>query len=195
MELTFENIQKILSTVSSISLTTAKRLFPHTEIITIKKNTHIENDGTYSKYEFFVLNGTLRSYLYSNRGDDVTIDFHTAMQPIPAALLRTMGGKSFVNIEVISETAEIMLFSQKGMAENLQGITDLETYGFRLIMHYAFEKAEREKLMITATGKEKLAWFRRKYPNLENQIPHYYIASFLGITPTSLSRLRKLSVS
>jgi len=78
------------------------------------------------------------------------------------------------------------------MEAKMQSNKDLETFGFKVMMQDAYKRAEREKILLTASGIEKLEWFRKSYPNLENEIPHYYIASFLGMTPTSLSRLRAI---
>ncbi len=47
-----------------------------------------------------------------------------------------------------------------------------------------------EVLFRSYTAKDRLEYFRENYPNLENLIPHTVIASFLGITPVSFSRLR-----
>lgn len=50
----------------------------------------------------------------------------------------------------------------------------------------------RIEALITGNSTTKYKWFLKEYPNLLNRIPHYYIANFLGITPTQLSRTRKI---
>jgi hypothetical protein len=59
-----------------------------------------------------------------------------------------------------------------------------------------FQKLNRQnhsriEALIKGDAMTKYKWFLNEYPNLLNRIPHYYIANFLGITPTQLSRTRK----
>ncbi len=185
-------IRETLGAVSAISTETAYALSSATQIKTFEKGEILEANGQKIKYQFVVISGIVRKYLTNPKGEEFTIDFFTANQAITPALLRSVDFISFVNIEVVSPQAMVLLFSFQEMEKTMQGNKDLENFGFKVMMQDAYKRAEREKILLTATGIEKLEWFRKNYPNLENEVPHYYIASFLGITPTSLSRLRTL---
>jgi hypothetical protein len=76
------------------------------------------------------------------------------------------------------------------MFEHMQNYEDLEQFGPKVMMIDAMQRIERELILLKSTGKEKLDWFRKRFPNLENSIQHYHIASYLGMTSTSLSRIR-----
>lgn len=191
-ELDFKTIQNTLGKISPISIQTAIELMPATQIKTIDKNTFIEQSGLRINYQFVVLKGVVRKYLTNPKGQEFTTDFFCDGQAITPALLRSIDFVSFVNLQVLSNEATILFFSNKTMEDTMQGKKDLEAFGYRVMMQDAYKRAEREKILLTATGTEKLEWFRKNYPGLENEIPHYYIASFLGLTPTSLSRLRSL---
>lgn len=187
-----DTIKSTLSKISPISQQTAIALAAATQIQTLEKNTLIETSGQQTKHQFVVVSGIVRKFLTNAKGDEFTTDFFCANQAITPALLRSIDFISFVNLQVISNKATVMIFSNKEMESTMQGNKDLEAFGFKVMMQSAFRMSEREKILLTATGNEKLDWFRLNYPTLENEIPHYYIASFLGITPTSLSRLRTL---
>ena len=67
---------------------------------------------------------------------------------------------------------------------------DLERLGRIMAEYYFVEKELREVNLLTLEAKEYYKIFQQQYPTLEQQIPQYHIASFLGITPTQLSRIR-----
>lgn len=189
-EVDFKTIQDTLGKISPISTQTATDLLSVSQIKTIKKNTLIEISGQYIKYQFVVMSGIVRKFLINTVGEEFTLDFFTDGQAITPVLLRSVDLVSFVNLQVVSNEATILFFSYKEMEATMQGYKDLEAFGYKVMMQDAYKRADREKILLTATGTEKLEWFRRNYPGLENEIPHYYIASFLGLTPTSFSRLR-----
>lgn len=190
----FKTLMNQLSAVSPISVRTAKELMSATQIKTFKKGTILESSGQVVRFQFFVVEGIVRKFLTNAKGEDFTTDFFTSGHAITPALLRSNNYISFVNLEVISTHAIILCFSRKEMETCMQGNKDLESFGHKVLMNEAYKIAEREKILLTAAGLEKLEWFRMNYHNLENEIPHYYIASFLGITPTSFSRLRKINL-
>ena len=71
---------------------------------------------------------------------------------------------------------------------------EIRQWGNFVLQKELMEKVEKELSQASMTAEERLLHFRQKYPTLENQISHPIIASYLGITNISLSRLRtKLS--
>lgn len=67
---------------------------------------------------------------------------------------------------------------------------DLERLARLRAEYYFVEKEIREVNLLTLDAKEHYQFFQKQYPSLEQQIPQYHIASYLGITPTQLSRIR-----
>ncbi|MCU0444363.1 MAG: Crp/Fnr family transcriptional regulator [Microscillaceae bacterium] len=67
----------------------------------------------------------------------------------------------------------------------------IERAGRILSEYYFVQKEQRESEFVLLTAEQRYAIFQKKFPNLEQQIPQYHIASYLGITPTHLSRIRK----
>ncbi|WP_448529731.1 Crp/Fnr family transcriptional regulator [Raineya sp.] len=188
--LTDQLIQETLSSIHSISTETARNLLKCTKILKLKKGDFLEKEKQPIRNEYIVVEGIVRLFLLDKKGNEFTINFYQSGQPIAPTLLRSLNFISFVNIQVISSKASVMIFSNELMQKLMNKNQDLEIFGYKVMMIEAFKKAEREKILLTADGIEKLEWLRANYPNLENEVPHYYIASFLGLTPTSLSRLR-----
>jgi hypothetical protein len=61
----------------------------------------------------------------------------------------------------------------------------------RILAEYFFVRKEKREIeLVTLEAKERYAIFQKEHPKLEQRIPQYHIASYLGITPTQLSRIR-----
>ncbi len=73
---------------------------------------------------------------------------------------------------------------------------DLESLGRKIAEFYFLEKEEKEIEMALLDADKRYLIMRERFPTLEATVPQYYIASYLGISPTQLSRIRrKLSAS
>jgi CRP-like cAMP-binding protein len=70
----------------------------------------------------------------------------------------------------------------------------LMSYGNVIVERELEYKTQREILLLTKNAEERYKTFREMYPGLENYISQYHIASYLGITPVSLSRIRNTMV-
>jgi hypothetical protein len=189
--MTAKQLQEILSKIYPVSIKTAEDLLPYTSSKTFSKGDMIEKSGTKTEFQFIVLDGVVRKFIINDNADEFTIGFFTKGQAVTPAITRSSKFISFVNLEIISNEAEILIFENVAMEQNMSKDQDLKAFGNQVLMQDSLERAEREIVILKADGIEKLNWFREKYPNLENQIPHYYIASFIGLSNTSLSRVRK----
>lgn len=185
-----KTIQKVLSAYFPISEQTAEALSHTAEIIEYSENDFLEKENQKIISEFVVLDGIVRGFIYNSRGDDITVNFYTNGCAITPAIMRGHQHQSIYNFQIISEKASILVFNNMRMEQEMPKYKDLEMFGNTVVMMDSLKRVEREITLLKETAEGKLDWFRKNFPNLENQIQHYYIASFLGITPTSLSRIR-----
>lgn len=185
-----EIIQKALSVYAPVSEATAELLTGAAEVIELYADQYLEQEQDIIKSEFIVLKGTVRGYILNAKGDDATVNFYVSGNAITPAIMRGAGKLSIYNLQVISRSASILVFNNTRMEDLMPYNTDLQQFGNTVVMLDSLLRAEKEVMLLKETAKNKLAWFRKHYPGLENEIQHYYIASYLGITPTSLSRVR-----
>lgn len=68
---------------------------------------------------------------------------------------------------------------------------DILNFEITLMQSLFVSNAKRDAKRLLCSGEQRYLWFCREYPHLLERIPQYHIASFLGMTPVSLSRLRK----
>ena len=162
------------------------------EIMSIEE---IESGHTFVKRgrdnlkEFLVWEGICRSYLSNTKGEDVSLSFYTSNTAISPNLTRVIENKSIINIETVVAT-KIISFPTNGLIKLMMEDREIELWANSILQGELLKKVKKEINQNSMTAKERLLDFRTEYPSLENQIPHSYIASYLGITNVSLSRLR-----
>lgn len=67
----------------------------------------------------------------------------------------------------------------------------IENFIQKLLVQVVEKEKERGLMLMSLPAPKKYEYFKKTFPNLESRIQHYHIASYLGITPTQLSRIRK----
>lgn len=167
----------------------SKIIDAHKKVI-YKKGDFILKQGTIADGYMILENGLMRSFAYDYNGNDITTDF-------------------FGNYEIVIEV--LSLFQRIPTTENIQALTDCECWkidfdifqelyhsipGFsewgRLWMtNSLFHFKQRSLEMVTISAKERYLQLIKEKPQVILQSPLKYIASYLGITDTSFSRIRK----
>lgn len=183
-------IQNALSLYSPVCESTAELLLDAAEMIQLDADQYLEKERDVIKSEFIVLEGIVRGYILNSKGDDATVSFYVRGNAVTPAIMRGANNRSIYNLQVISRSATILVFNNTRMENLMPYNAELQQFGNTVVMMDSMRRAEKEVLLLKETAKNKLKWFRQHYPGLENEIQHYYIASYLGITPTSLSRVR-----
>ena len=140
--------------------------------------------------EYFILSGVCKSYLISPDGEEITLSLFTENNIISPQSIRTSKNISNLNFKALTEIELVSMNAkefERLMIENIE----IRHFGNAVLQNELISKVEKEIGLASLTAKERLIEFRKKYRHLENLIPHTYIASYLGITNISLSRLRK----
>jgi CRP-like cAMP-binding protein len=154
-----------------------------------KGETFIQRNKRNEK-EYFILSGVCKSYLINPDGDEITISLFTENSILSPHQTRTPNNisnlyfKALTNLELASINAKEF---ENLMIENIE----IRNFANTVLQNELMLKVEKEIGLASLTAKERLIEFRNKYKTLENLIPHTDIASYLGITNISLSRLRK----
>ena len=160
------------------------------EKLNLKKGTTLLNAGELVSNQYFVYSGCLRTYFIDNSGKEHTLQFAINDWWISDYTAFFTTTKALMNIETIQD-ATLYKVSQKDMEALYSKIPQLETF-FRKKMEKAFASFQKRILASLAqSAKERYVSFISTYPNIEQSVKNYHIASYLGITTESLSRIRK----
>ncbi len=137
----------------------------------------------------FVERGVLRHFICDN-GDEKTFYFSAEDDFVcdyESFIDRSVSQKTIIAIE----NTLIYSITYDGMQKFYETVNSGERFG-RLFLEGIFSKAIRHIIsMHTDTAEERYFNFLKLYSHIQQRIPQYYIASFVGITPQSLSRIRR----
>jgi len=146
--------------------------------------------GKKNNKEYFVYEGVCRSYLLSPEGEEVTISYFLESSVLSPNKTRTANQISHLNFQALTKVTVASLNADK-FEQLMINHMDIREFGNMVLQNELLAKVEKEIALASLNAKERLLLFREKYHFLENLISHVDIASYLGITNISLSRLRK----
>lgn len=154
-----------------------------------KGETFIQKNRQNEK-EYFILSGVCKSYLMNPEGDEITISLFTENSILSPYQIRTPKNISNLYFKALTNL-ELASINAKEFEKLMIGNVEIRNFANTVLQNELISKVEKEIGLASLTAKERLIEFRNKYRILENIIPHTDIASYLGITNISLSRLRK----
>lgn len=155
----------------------------------VKKKEYLLRSGETCRYEYFIINGCLRSFYIDSEGTERLFSFSLENNWLFDDLSFWNQSPSILNFEAI-EYSEILYIGKRELEKLFEQIPKFERY-FRIIGNKIRTiQQKRIKQNLACNAEERLIDFREDYPGLELRIPQKYIASYLGVTPEFLSSLR-----
>ena len=162
------------------------------EEMTIKRKNHLFTSGEICKYQYFVQEGLLRAYYLNEKGEDVTIQFAFEEHWVGDLFSFYSGEKSNLNIEAL-EDSKLLYIGRDNMEKALLKIPKLERF-FRILIQKAYVVTQqRLARTFIQDASSRYKQLTKQHPDILQRVPQYHIASYLGIKPQSLSRIRKTS--
>jgi CRP-like cAMP-binding protein len=156
----------------------------------LKKKAFLLHQGEVSRQETFVTRGCLRAFYVNEKGEEHIAQFAVEDWWIGDMYSFLTATPSTLHIEAL-EDCELLQIDRQGLEDLYLKLPKMERF-FRIIIQNAFIASQRRVLSaMSQTADERYLDFIRKYPNIEQRVSQYQIASYLGVTPEFLSRIRK----
>lgn len=156
----------------------------------LRKRQFLLQEGDISRQEAFVLKGCLRTYEMDENGQEHVLSFAIENWWVGDLYSFIANVPSKYSIDAL-EPSELLWLDLPSQELLYKKVPKFERY-FRLLIQNAFVATQRRVISsISKPAEERYVEFLKKYPTLELRIPQHQIASYLGITPESLSRIRK----
>lgn len=156
----------------------------------LRKRQYFLQEGDVCKYQAFVAKGILRSYTIDEKGAEHVLQFASEGWWLADLSSYLTGEPSAFNMDAL-EDAELLLISKQSWEEAMQKVPQLERYFRILIQNHLVATQKRLMQSLAETAEEKYIKFSNTYPDCMQRVPQHMIASYLGVTRETLSRLRK----
>lgn len=156
----------------------------------IKKNEIILRQGESCLHTFFVAKGLLRAYTIDQTGKEHILQFAPENWLISDRSSVLFRDDSEQFIEAVEDSKVIMM--NETFFEKVSEISpSFRAYNLFALNNHIRHLHKRINLLLSATAEVRYLDFIRLYPDVTLRVPQWMIASYLGITPESLSRVRK----
>lgn len=186
------SLVKIKAVIGTLVQPTAEEWKAFEEILqvrTLKKKDLLLREGQICTFIVFLNSGVLREYSYQD-DKEVTMDFVSENQFTSDFQSFISQAPSKQNLEALTDV-DLLILQKDAVNALYDKYKTWERFG-RLIIERVFCSAEaKRKKIISTTHEEQYRNFVDSYPDIIQKVPQYYIASYLGLTPEHLSRIRK----
>ena len=160
------------------------------QIKTFQKNEILLSQGDICSRTYFVVDGLLRSYSIDAKGKAHIIQFAPELWWISERNGLLLNEPSDFYIDAVEQTTAIMI-PKDYFTLAIPHLPKLQELNNTMLNNSIRFMQKRINMLLSATAEERYLDFIRLYPNLTLRVPQWMIASYLGITPESLSRVRK----
>jgi CRP-like cAMP-binding protein len=185
-----ENLIESVRQKVPLSVKDIEMLKPYFILKKVRKRQYILNAGDVCRYITFVENGLLRSFTTDDDGHEHVVQFATEGWWISDVESFISGKDASYNIEAL-EDSELLHLTRHAMDELLMQLPVMERF-FRLLMQNNVVALQRRLIAyMSLSAEEKYLKLMEVAPDIMNRASQQHIASYLSVTPETLSRIRK----
>jgi CRP-like cAMP-binding protein len=190
MDMPHELILRNISRHISLSEAEEKYFLTLLKPRSLRKRQYLLQAGDVCRYESFVTKGCLRAYTVDANGEEHIAMFAVEDWWISDLYSFLTGTPATQHIEALEES-EVFQIEKNDLEKLYVEVPKFDRF-MRILLQNAFVANQQRILAsISQTAEEQYLGFIKKYPTLEQRIAQHQIASYLGITPETISRIRK----
>ena len=156
----------------------------------LKKGDFFAREGEYAQKIGFLQSGILRAFFINKKGKEYNKQFFVAPTIIGAYTSLITKQPNRIAQQALTNCV-ILVADYQSIEKLYHQYHDLERLGRKVAEYYFLEKEQKEIEMALLDADKRYEILKTTFPTLENEIPQYHIASYLGISATQLSRIRR----
>ncbi len=156
----------------------------------LKKKEFLFRQGEYCKTEAFVVSGTLRVFNTDTKGNEHVLNFALPGWWVGDLTSFYQNKGSLFSVQAL-EATDLLVIDPEQKEKLFEQIPSLERVFRIIIQNHLASLQNRFLVTISETADQRYKHLLNKIPNIEQLVPQHQIASYLGILPESLSRMKK----
>ncbi|WP_418636399.1 Crp/Fnr family transcriptional regulator [Winogradskyella sp.] len=184
------NFKKFLIEKGGLSEEEFAQIIPFIKTKRVANHEFLLKSGEVCSHSFFVEQGVLRFYALNEEGKEHVLQFATENWILSDRGSVFFQEPSTYYIDAIEDTLTVML-DEEFVNEVVKVNSNFRIQNEKLLQNHIRHLYKRISLLIGASAKVRYLEFVNMYPDIMLRVPQWMIASYLGITPESLSRVRK----
>lgn len=159
-------------------------------IKTVQKETFLLRQGEHCGNTFFVENGLLRQYSIDSKGKEHTLSFAPENWFLAdrESVYFDLPSPYYIQAQ---ETSKVVLIDENFITMLSDRIPSFTNFNNKLLHNHIRHLQNRIHMLLSASAEQRYLKFIEMYPDILLRVPQTMVASYLGITPESLSRVRK----
>ena len=157
--------------------------------ITLERHEYLKVKNTIDTNIYFVKNGSLRIFVI-DEFEEQTIRFGYKNNLIAALDSFLNEQPSDLNIQALKKST-VKVISKQNYISFIESSIEIKEIWFLILQSFVLQQMERERDILTSSPTERYKRVLKRSPQLFQEIPNKYIASYLRMTPETLSRIKK----
>ncbi|WP_228420153.1 Crp/Fnr family transcriptional regulator [Chryseobacterium camelliae] len=160
------------------------------EPVEYSKNTVIEEEGNVPRYLYYIISGYLRLFHFDENGNEVTTHINCPPGFFTSYFNFINQTKSDENVECITD-CELLRITKENLNKLTEESPSMKDFSISVFHQSINYNENRSKELSTLNAEQRYLKLIKNYPGIIQNVPIQYIASFLGMKPESLSRIRR----
>jgi CRP-like cAMP-binding protein len=188
-----EQIRQVMKQMINVSEDEIDDFLDQAITKTFKRQETLSRPDAIPNEIYFINKGLIRVLIADNEGEEHTIHFALENQFIADYSNFIQEKPSFYTLQAVEETQAVVL-PRSAIEWGYKNLKEGQKMGRLIAEFYFIYQDNRIRNMYARTPKERYDSITDVFPNIHNRVPQHMIASYLGITPVHLSRLKKAEV-
>jgi CRP-like cAMP-binding protein len=188
-----EQIKEVMRQMIQVSEFELTNFLENVKVKTYLRNEIITNVDTIPNEIYFINRGLIRVMIIDKNGTEHSIHFALENQFIADYSNFIQQQPAVYTLQALEET-EVLILPRSTIEWGYENLIEGQKMGRLIAEYYFIYQDDRIKNTYSRTAKQRYDTITNVFPNIHSRVPQHMIASYLGITPVHLSRLKKAEI-
>ena len=187
-------LKDYFNAISIVEESTWDKILPYFKEERLLKNEYFAKENKTAHQFAFLKTGVVRAFFINQEGKDYNKQFFVGQSIIGAYTSLLTGNVNLIAQQALTDCV-IYTCDYSSLTKLYNECPDLERFARKIAEYYFLEKEKKEIEIVLLDASQRYVLFKKEFPTLEQLIAQFHIASYLGISATQLSRIRRQFVS